>query len=77
MKLSESYSDIAAAIEALPERNRARMLFIWGEWFGRSMDHVHTCQSCTSEHGYITLHFDKNERLTIWNPLQSRRADIA
>ncbi len=32
------------------------------------MDNVHTCQSCTSEHNYITPHFDLNERLSIWNP---------
>ncbi len=68
MKQSRSYSDIAAAIEALPERNRSGTLMIWGEWFGRPMDNVHVCQSCTSEHDCVTLHFDQNERLVIWNP---------
>jgi hypothetical protein len=68
VKLSGRYSDNAAAIEALPERNRAGTLRIWGEWFGRPMDNVHICQSCTSEHDYITLHFDNKERLRVWNP---------
>ncbi len=66
--MSGSYSDIAVAIEALPERNRSGTLMIWGEWFGRPMDNVHVCQSCTSESDFITLHFDGEERLRIWNP---------
>lgn len=66
--MSGTYSDIAAAIEALPERNRSGSLKIWGAWFGRPMDNSHICQSRTSEHDYITLHFDKNERLRVWNP---------
>lgn len=66
--MSGSYSEIAAAIEALPERNRSGTLMIWGEWFGRPMDNVHICRSCTSEHDFITLHFEGMERLRVWNP---------
>src|SRR4029434_8447953 len=59
---------IARSIEALPERNRSGSLQIWGEWFGRTMDNVHTCVSCKAGSDHIVLSFDGGERLTVWNP---------
>ena len=66
--MTGTYADIAAVIEALPERNRSGSLKIWGAWFGRPMDNYHICQSCVAEEDYITLRFDKRERLRVWVP---------
>ncbi len=59
---------IAASIEALPQRNRSGSLQVWGEWFGRPMDNVHTCVSCTAGADHIVMSFDGGERLTVWKP---------
>ena len=70
MLVMDTCADFARMIEALPERNRSGTLQVWGEWFGRPMDNVHTCKSCEAGPAQIILHFDQGERLSIWNPIQ-------
>jgi hypothetical protein len=47
-------------------------LCIWGNWFGRPMDNIHkiTSVSFDQDKNILTLTFDNNERLTIWNALR-------
>lgn len=60
--------NIANSINVLPKRNRSGTLQVWGEWFGRPMDNVHTCTNCEAQDGSIVLHCAGNERLVVWSP---------
>ena len=44
-------------------------LCIWGNWFGRPMDNFHRLEIVTFDEklNKLTLTFDHQERLTIWN----------
>jgi hypothetical protein len=61
-------SDIARFVESLPERQKSGTLRIWGQWFGRPMDNVHTCTSCEVEEERLVLSFNEGEQLTLWSP---------
>lgn len=43
-------------------------LRFWGVWFGRPHDNVHRLVSSEHSDDVLRLHFDGDERLTIWRP---------
>jgi len=63
-----SAADIAAAILALPQRNRSGTLRMFGDWFGRPMDNVHNVVGAESGCEQLTLTFNNGETLNVWNP---------
>ena len=45
-------------------------LCIWGEWFGRPYDNIHTIESFKWSSTEIVIHFDKGETLYITDPVE-------
>ena len=43
-------------------------LRIWGEWFGRPYDNIHTIIAAVARGDTLILSFDQGETLTIENP---------
>ena len=43
-------------------------LCIFGDWFGRPGDNVHIPKTFSFENDVLTITFDDDETLTIWNP---------
>ncbi len=66
-----SLSQIAAFVQSLPERQKSGTLRIWGQWFGRPMDNVHTCVACHAAESHLVMKFDQGETLTLWNPSEA------
>lgn len=60
--------EIAAFVQSLPECKKSGTLRIWGQWFGRPMDNMHTCVACDVIDGQLILNFDQGETLKVWNP---------
>jgi hypothetical protein len=62
-------TQIASFVQRLPASRKSGTLRIWGQWFGRPMDNVHTCVSCAAKDDRVILNFDQGETLTIWAPI--------
>ena len=43
-------------------------LCIFGDWFGRPYDNVHVPKTFSFDNDILTITFDNDETLTIWNP---------
>ena len=41
---------------------------MWGEWFGRPHDNVHTMKRCSAAGSTLVLEFDDGETLTVESP---------
>lgn len=46
-------------------------LRIWGQWFGRPHDNIHTIVNCSADDDVLCVTFDAGESLTIWSPRQA------
>ncbi|MGH7148751.1 MAG: hypothetical protein ACREKR_06540 [Candidatus Methylomirabilales bacterium] len=68
MTVQTDAARMAERIRALLPGVKRRTLRIWGDWFGRPFDNVHTIVGCAVERDRVTLLMDKGETLTIWNP---------
>jgi len=59
---------VAETINAALPDVKAGSLRIWGEWFGKPYDNIHTPIRCATVGSALTLEFDGGEILTIENP---------
>jgi hypothetical protein len=53
--------------EALP-RIKGGTLRIWGVWFGRPYDNLHSLVRCESKEDKLRMHFNEDETLDVWVP---------
>ncbi len=60
--------EIAWMVESLRPTNISGSLQIWGQWFGRPMDNIHTLVKCQANSDQLILLFDEGETLTLWSP---------
>jgi hypothetical protein len=56
-----------AILGALPNVKRGT-LRIWGDWFGRPHDNIHRITGATADAHVVTITFDQDETLTVWQP---------
>jgi len=63
-----STEDIADRIIATLPDVKAGSLRMWGVWFGKPYDNVHTIRRCRSNASTLVLEFDGGEALTVDNP---------
>ena len=59
---------IAETINAALPDVKAGSLRMWGEWFGKPYDNIHTTIRCAAVGSALMLEFDRGETLTIENP---------
>lgn len=43
-------------------------LRVFGDWFGRPYDNVHSAVSATADGDLLVVTFDEGERLSVWRP---------
>ena len=48
-------------------KNIAGTLRVFGDWFGKPMDNVHSVKSFEEKDNYIRLVFDDDESLEVWD----------
>jgi hypothetical protein len=59
---------IAQSIENQIGHLHSGTLRIFGDWFGRPMDNLHTIISARSERDIVIVLFDLGEELQVWDP---------
>jgi hypothetical protein len=63
-----SASEIAAHIQRLIPYVHSGTLRFWGVWFGRPHDNNHTIVGAEADGDCLTLRFDDEEILRVWQP---------
>jgi hypothetical protein len=67
-KHTPSASEIAGHIRQLLPHVHSGTLRFWGVWFGRPHDNVHTIVHADAAADCLTLRFNGEETLQVWNP---------
>ncbi len=67
MTTSEAQQIVKRMTSLLPHV-KAGALRIWGEWFGRPYDNLHTIIGCQADKELLQIVFSEGETLIVWNP---------
>jgi len=62
---------IAVRIAGQLPRLKSGTLRIWGQWFGRPHDNLHTAVESTATEDFLRVAFDQGETLTVFEPTQA------
>jgi hypothetical protein len=65
--MSEATEIAERIASALPDLKRGT-LRMFGDWFGRPWDNLHTIVAAEAEENCLILHFDEGETLRVWEP---------
>jgi hypothetical protein len=59
---------VAAQITAALPHLRRGTLRMFGDWFGRPYDNIHTVVGAEADGELLRVEFDEHETLSVWNP---------
>jgi len=61
-------TDLSTYLKKNLPRFKGGALRIFGDWFGRSHDNIHQPKEFSFRQGVLSITFDQDETLTVWNP---------
>jgi hypothetical protein len=69
VKTMVSPQELSRQISAILPNVRCGSLRFWGDWFGRPYENGHRLIACDATDDCLRLHFNEDETLAVWNPI--------